>query len=303
MFLQKTIKKEVVVAGIGLHTGKPCRLLMKPAPVDFGIHLVKNIDGKMHSIKVYAENVRATQNATTIGGNDFQVSTVEHCLSSLAALRVDNLFVEIEGPEVPVCDGSARDFLKAIDSVGLVEQDQPRRYIYIQEPISVKDGDKEATVLPYDGLRISYNIDFAHPKIGKQFLDIDINEVSFEREIAGARTFGFLKDVEKLRSQGLALGGSYQNAIVLDNENILNEEGLRYPDEFVRHKVLDALGDIVTLGAPLMGHVVLHKAGHDLLNRLARKILSLPEQIAPFELGDNQHLFVSESQYLPWTMY
>jgi UDP-3-O-[3-hydroxymyristoyl] N-acetylglucosamine deacetylase len=158
-------------------------------------------------------------------------------------------------------------------------------------------------VLPYDGLRISYSIDFAHPKIGKQFLDIDINEVSFDREIAGARTFGFLKDVEKLRAQGLALGGSYQNAIVLDNENILNEEGLRYPDEFVRHKVLDALGDILTLGAPLMGHVVLHKAGHDLLNRLARKILSLPDQVTPFELGDDQHFYVSDSQFLPWIMY
>jgi UDP-3-O-[3-hydroxymyristoyl] N-acetylglucosamine deacetylase len=303
MFLQKTIKNEVVVTGIGLHTGKACCLRMKPAPVDFGIHLIKNIDGKMHSVKAFAENVRATQNATTIGGDHFQVSTVEHCLSSLAALRVDNLFVEIEGPEVPVCDGSARDFLKAIETVGLVEQDQPRRYIYIQEPISIIDGDKVASVLPYDGLRITYSIDFAHPKIGKQTLDIDINEVSFEREIAGARTFGFLKDVEKLRAQGLALGGSYQNAIVLDNENILNEEGLRYPDEFVRHKVLDALGDVVTLGAPLMGHVVLHKAGHDLLNRLARKILSLPDQIAPLELGDNQHLYVSDTQFLPWTMF
>lgn len=303
MFLQKTIKKEVTVEGIGLHTGKPCVLRMKPAPVDFGIHLIKKIDGKTYWVKVFAENVRATQNATTIGGEQFQISTVEHCMSSLAALRVDNLFVEIEGPEVPVCDGSALEFLRAIGSVGLVEQDQPRRYIYIQEPVSVKDGDKEATVLPYDGLRISYTIDFTHPKIGRQSLDIDINEVSFEREIAVARTFGFLKDVEKLRAQGLALGGSYQNAVVLDNENILNEEGLRFPDEFVRHKVLDALGDIVTLGAPLMGHVVLYKAGHDLLNRLARKILSLPEQTQSFELGDSQHLYISENQLLPWTMY
>lgn len=297
MFLQKTLKKETVVEGIGLHTGKPCRLKLKPAPADFGIHIIKKINEQSHSVKVFAENVRATQNATTIGGPFFQVSTVEHCLSSLAALRVDNLFIEIEGPEIPVGDGSARDFLTAIESVGLVEQDQPRKYIYIHEPISVIDGEKEAHVHPYDGLRITATIEFDHPCIRKQTIDIDINEVSFEREISRARTFGFLKDVEKLRAQGLALGGSYDNAVVLDQQNVLNVEGLRYPDEFVRHKVLDALGDLVTLGAPLMGHVILHKAGHDLLNRLVRKILSLPENNTNIELGESL-----DYQGLPWTI-
>lgn len=297
MFLQKTIKKETRVEGIGLHTGKPCRLKLKPAPADFGIHIIKKINDQSHSIKVFADNVRATQNATTIGGPFFQVSTVEHCLSSLAALRIDNLFIEIDGPEIPVCDGSARAFFDAIESVGLVEQDQPRRYIYIHEPISVTDGDKKAEVLPYDGLRITANIEFDHPCIRKQTIDIDINEVSFEREIANARTFGFLKDVEKLRAQGLALGGSYDNAVVLDQQNVLNIEGLRFPDEFVRHKVLDALGDLVTLGAPLMGHVILHKAGHDLLNRLVRKILSLPENNMNIELGES-----IQYQNLAWTV-
>ncbi len=297
MFLQKTLKKETIVYGIGLHTGVACSVKLKPAPPDFGIHLIKKINDQSYSVKVFAENVKATQNATTIGGPYFQISTVEHCLSSLAALRVDNLFIEIEGPELPVCDGSARDFLAAIDAVGLVEQDQPRKYIYIHEPLSVEDGDKSAKVLPYDGLRITASIEFTHPAIQKQTFDIDVNDVSFEREIAGARTFGFLKDVEKLRSQGLALGGSFDNAVVLDDVSVLNAEGLRYSEEFVRHKVLDALGDLVTLGAPLMGHVILNKAGHDLLNKLVRKILSLPENNINVELGEKVVLAPT-----PWIM-
>lgn len=300
MFLQRTLRRSSTVKGIGLHTGKPCQLTFRPAPTDIGVHLVKKIGDQTHSVRVYANNVKATLNATTIGNAEFSVSTVEHCLSTLAALRIDNAFVEIEGPELPIMDGSSLPFYQAIQEAGVIEQDQSRKYIYIKDPIRLDEGEKSAAVFPYNGLRITCTIDFQHPGIGRQNIDIDINEVSFAREIAGARTFGFLKDVEKLHSMGLALGGSFDNAVVLDNEKVLNQEGLRFPDEFVRHKVLDALGDIVTLGAPLMGHLVLHRAGHDLLNRLVRKILQLPESTIPFEMAEPS--YVDEVDRLPWQM-
>ncbi len=300
MFLQRTLRRSSSVDGIGLHTGKPCRLTFRPAPTDIGVHIIKLENDKRPSIRVFAENVKATTNATTIGSSEFSVSTVEHCLSTLAALRIDNAFIEIDGPEIPIIDGSSLNFLEAIRAAGVVEQDQPRKYIYIREPIQVVDGEKQAFVLPYDGLRITCTIDFNHPAIGRQSIDIDINEVSFAREIASARTFGFMRDVEKLRSMGLALGGSFDNAVVLDHEKVLNKEGLRFPDEFVRHKVLDALGDIVTLGAPFMGHLVLYKAGHDLLNRLVRKILQLPDRTTPFEMAET--FSVEETGHLPWQM-
>lgn len=298
MFFQRTLKKSSIVEGIGLHTGKPCRLIFRPAPADIGVHLVRMVNGKRSSVRVFAENVKATTNATTIGSKEFSVSTVEHCLSTLAALRIDNAFIEIDGPEIPIVDGSSANFLEAILASGVVEQDQPRKYIYIKEPIQVIDGEKQAFVLPYNGLRITCTIDFSHPGIGKQTIDLDINEVSFAREIASARTFGFLKDVEKLHSMGLALGGSYDNAIVLDDSKVLNQSGLRFSDEFVRHKVLDALGDLVTLGAPLMGHLILYKAGHDLLNQLVRRILMLPERTAPFEMAEA--IPIDDFGHLPW---
>lgn len=300
MFLQRTLKRSSSVDGIGLHTGKPCRLTFRPAPADIGVHIIKVGNGIRPSIKVFADNVKATTNATTIGSSEFSISTVEHCLSTFAALRIDNAFIEIEGPEIPIIDGSSLSFLEAIQAAGVLEQDQTRKYIYIREPIHVEDGEKKASVIPYNGLRITCTIDFAHPVIGKQKIDIDINEVSFAREIASARTFGFMKDVEKLHSMGLALGGSFDNVVVLDHEKVLNKEGLRYSDEFVRHKVLDALGDIVTLGAPLMGHLILYKAGHDLLNRLVRKILQLPERTAPFEMADSP--FIDDAGHLPWQL-
>jgi UDP-3-O-[3-hydroxymyristoyl] N-acetylglucosamine deacetylase len=200
-------------------------------------------------------------------------------------LRIDNLFVELDGPEIPIGDGSAKNFLDAILEAGVVEQDQPRNYAYITKPLYYSEGDKQAYVLPYQGLRICCTIDFAHPLIGRQKMDIDINETSFKRDIAGARTFGFLKDLEMMQSKGLALGGSLQNAIGLDHEKILNPEGLRWGDEFVRHKVLDALGDLVTLGMPFMGHLVLFKAGHDMMNKLIRKILETPDCYKLIDLG------------------
>lgn len=285
MFFQRTIREKVMVEGIGLHTGEVSRLYFCPAPADFGIHFVRNdLEGRP-SIPLMAEKVQATSRATTLGGDHFYVSTVEHCLSSLAALRVDNLIIELDGPEIPIADGSAQPFLDAFLKVGVVELEKPRKYFYITEPIHVGDEDKHAYVVPYNGLRITCVIDFPHPAIGRQEFDLDINEYVFQKEIAPARTFGFMHEVEALKAQGLIKGGSLDNAVVLDKEKVLNPEGLRFPDEFVRHKVLDTLGDLVTLGAPLMGHVVLYKSGHDMMNKFINKVLESHHSTRRMELG------------------
>lgn len=285
MFLQKTIRQRTLVHGHGLHSGKPCTLTFVPAPPSSGVHFIRSDLPQRPSIFVDARNVSATGYATTLSGPDFSVSTIEHCMAAISALRIDNIFIELDGPEIPIVDGSAEAFLKAILKVGLIEQDQPRKYLYITQPIYYSEGDKQAYVVPYQGLRLTVTIDFPHPQIGKQKLDLDINEISFEREVAKARTFGFQKEVASLQEKGLALGGSLENAIGLDETKVLNPEGLRFSDEFVRHKALDALGDLVTLTKPLMGHVVLYKAGHDIMNKLVRKILDSEDSYKLIEMG------------------
>lgn len=285
MFLQKTIRSRVQVQGVGVHSGKPCTLHFCPAPVNTGVHFVRSDLAGKPSLKVHAHSVTATGNATTLSNEHFGVSTVEHCLSALSALRIDNLIIELDGPEIPIVDGSSAPFLAAIKSVGFVEQDQPRKYCYVTQPVYYSDGEKQAYIVPYHGLRLTLTIDFSHPAIGRQKFDLDINDKNFTTEIAGARTFGFLKDVEALKARGLALGGSLENAIVLDDDGVVNPGGLKWPDEFVRHKALDALGDLVTLGMPLMGHVVLYKAGHDVMNKLVRKLLESPDSYKHIELG------------------
>lgn len=285
MFLQKTIRKKTVVQGVGIHSGDSCTLTFKPAPADSGVYFIRRDLPGTPSLKVSAKNVQATSYQTTIGGPLFSVATIEHCLSALSALRIDNIFIELDGPEIPIADGSAKEFLKALLDVGIIEQDQPRKYCYITEPISFTEGEKQAYVVPYHGLRLTVTIDFPHPKIGKQVIDLDINEQSFGRDIASARTFGFMKDVEALQARGLARGGSLDNTIVLGQDDIINPNGLRWEDEFVRHKALDALGDLVTLEMPLMGHVVLYKAGHDIMNKLVKKIWECPQSYRHVELG------------------
>ncbi|WP_413293408.1 UDP-3-O-acyl-N-acetylglucosamine deacetylase [Bdellovibrio sp. HCB185ZH] len=300
MFLQKTIRKKTMVNGIGIHSGDACTLTFRPAPPDTGVYFIRKDLPGSPSLKVTAKNVQATSHQTTIGGEAFSVATIEHCLSALSALRIDNLFIELDGPEIPICDGSAGEFLKALLEVGIVEQDQPRKYCYITEPIYFSEGEKHAYVVPYHGLRVTVTIDFPHPKIGKQTIDLDINEQSFGRDIASARTFGFLKDVEALQARGLAKGGSLDNCIVLDGEDVINPDGLRWADEFVRHKALDALGDLVTLEMPMMGHVVLYKAGHDVMNKLVKKIWDSPTSYRHVELGAD----ISEEvqRFSGWTL-
>lgn len=285
MLYQRTIRKPVSVEGIGLHSGKPTKLTFRPAPTGSGIHFIRRDLPGCPSLSVSAANVRATNMATTLGGQDFQVATIEHCLSSVAAFRIDNMVVELEGPEIPICDGSAAEFSKKILEAGLVDQDQPRKYLYVTKPVLEGNEEKHVYVFPYNGLKISCTIDFGHPSIGTQSLEIDVNEQTFSREIAQARTFGFFKDGEALQAKGLALGASLDNAIVLDDKGVMNPGGLRFADEFVRHKILDALGDLVTLGAPLLGHVVLYKAGHDLMNKMVRRLSNSPDCVRYTELA------------------
>lgn len=285
MFFQKTIRKTVEVKGVGIHSGETTCLRFKPAPANTGVYFIRaDLPGRPF-LKVSAMNVQAVSYQTTLGGPQFSVATIEHCVSALSALRIDNIYIELDGPEIPICDGSSKAFLEALNEGELIELDEPRKYCYITAPVEYKEGDKYAYVLPYHGLRITLSIEFQHSVIGHQKFDMEINEQTFSREIAPARTFGFLKDVEALKAAGLAKGGSLENAIVLDDTKVINPEGLRYKDEFVRHKVLDALGDLVTLEMPLMGHLVLHKAGHDIMNKLVKKIVSSPESYRFVELG------------------
>lgn len=285
MYLQRTINRRARVEGIGLHSGESCSLSFCPAPADTGIHILRaDLPGRPR-VEVVARHVQATSRATTLGCKEFSVHTVEHCLSALAALRIDNLFIELDGPEIPIIDGSSHDFLQAILQAGIIEQDQPRKYLYVTQPIFCGNEEKHAYVLPYSGLRLTCTIDFPHVKIGKQKIDLDINEKTYEDELSSARTFGFVKDLEPLQAAGLAKGASLDNTIGLTDFDVMNEGGLRFNDEFVRHKALDALGDLVTLGAPMMGHLVCYKAGHDLLNRLVKKILASKDSYQRVEMG------------------
>jgi UDP-3-O-[3-hydroxymyristoyl] N-acetylglucosamine deacetylase len=285
MFFQKTVRNTIEVKGIGIHSGESCTLKFRPAPADTGVYFIRaDLPGRPF-LKVSSANVQAVSYQTVLGGELFKVATIEHCVSALSALRVDNVYIELDGPEIPICDGSALQFTEALFKTELVELDQPRKYCYITEPISYIEGDKHAYVLPYHGLRVGVSIEFAHQVIGQQSLDMEITEQSFLREIAPARTFGFLKDAEALKAAGLAKGGGMENCIILDDNKVINPEGLRFKDEFVRHKILDALGDLVTLEMPLMGHVVLHKAGHDIMNKLVKKIINSPQAYKFVELG------------------
>ena len=299
MYLQKTLKNKAVIHGIGLHKGIETTLSFCPAPVNAGIHLVRTDLEGCPSVPIHVDHVKATALATTLGSDKFAVSTVEHCLSTLAAFRIDNVYLELKGSEIPIGDGSAKVFLDEIRKVGTIEQSEPRKYIYVTKPIYCGTEEKHAYVVPYNGLRLSCTIDFETKIIGQQFVDVDINEQTFAKELAGARTFGFVKDIEKMREMGLAMGASLENAIAIEGDKIMNPEGLRFENEFVRHKAMDALGDLMTLGRPLMGHVVLYKAGHDLLNQLVKKILDSPDCYQELELGGSLPEF--ESFELPFS--
>lgn len=268
---QTTLARECTIDGVGLHTGATISVRLAPAPPDTGVVFLTETGVR---IPAQAGMVVSTILATTLGHGAARVSTVEHLLAALAGMGVDNAIVEVSGGELPILDGSSRVFVEQLREAGIVEQRAERTVFLVRRPFSVREGVKEATFWPAPGFRISYSIDFAHPMIGEQRWDGVVTPAIFARDLASARTFGFLKDVEAMQAAGLALGGSLDNAVVLDDARVLNPEGLRFPDEFVRHKVLDAIGDLALAGRPIVGHLVAHRAGHDLNQRLVREMLS-----------------------------
>lgn len=262
LFKQKTVAKSASCSGVGVHSGKKVNLTVKPAPANHGIKFKRTDLPDSPSITAHFNMVVDTSLATVIGHDGFIVSTVEHLMASFAGLSIDNALVEMDAYEMPIMDGSAGPFTSLIKKAGIVEQLYPRCFFVIKEPIELKKNGKSVGIYPSSTYKITCTIEYDHPLIEKQSYSIEVSDGVFEREISRARTFGFLHEVEQLKRYGLARGGSLDNAVVIGERDIINEDGLRYPDEFVRHKILDCLGDFSLLGMPFLGHVVLNRSGH-----------------------------------------
>jgi UDP-3-O-[3-hydroxymyristoyl] N-acetylglucosamine deacetylase len=276
MIRQRTLKNAIKATGIGLHTGQKVYLTLKPAPENTGI-IFRRVDLEpVVEIAAKAENVGDTTLSTSLVKGSVKISTVEHLLSAMAGLGIDNAIVELSASEVPIMDGSAGPFVFLIQSAGIQEQTKPKQFIRIKREVIVNDGDKVACFRPFDGFKVSFSIDFDHPAFKNRSLaaTVDFSSTSFVKEVSRARTFGFVHEIEHLRSKGLAKGGSVDNAIVIDEYRILNEDGLRYHDEFVKHKILDAIGDLYLLGNSLIGEFRAYKSGHALNNKSLRKLIS-----------------------------
>lgn len=271
---QRTVAKRVTATGIGLHSGHPVTLTLAPAPADAGVTFVRMDLGV--EIPARNENVLDTTLSTTVGVGGARVSTVEHVMAALHGMGIDNCRVEVDGPEMPILDGSAAPFVVMIKEAGVQLQRAGRRFVVIDRPVEVRDGDKLARLEPADAFRVSFTADFNHPLITNQALELVVDERTFAREIARARTFCFRRDIEKMQAMGLAKGGSLENAIVVDEYSILNPEGLRFADEFARHKVLDAVGDLALFGMPVVGALTAVKSGHAMNQALVRKVLADP---------------------------
>ncbi|AOE50459.1 UDP-3-O-acyl-N-acetylglucosamine deacetylase [Kangiella sediminilitoris] len=276
MIRQRTLKTTIRATGVGLHTGDKVYLTLRPAPVDTGI-VFRRVDlDPIVEIDAKPENVGDTTLSTCLVKDGVRISTVEHLLSAMAGLGLDNAYIDVSAPEVPIMDGSASPFVFLLQSAGVTEQNAPKKFIKIKKKVTVEDGDKKATFEPFDGFKVAFTIDFDHPvfKKSSQTSVIDFSTTSFVKEVSRARTFGFMKDIEFLRANNLALGGSQDNAIVMDDYRVLNEDGLRYDDEFVKHKILDAIGDLFLLGHSLIGSFTGYKSGHALNNQLIRTLMA-----------------------------
>ncbi len=291
MIRQRTLKNTIRATGVGLHSGQKVYLTLKPAPVDSGIVFCRTDLDPAVEIPARAENVGETMLSTTLVKDGVKVATVEHLLSAMAGLGIDNCRVELSAEEVPIMDGSAGPFVFLIQSAGIAEQSSAKKFIQITKEVTVEEDGKRATFLPFEGFKVGFTIDFDHPvfKNRSQVASIDFSSTSFVKEVSRARTFGFMRDIERLRSMNLALGGSVDNAIVVDEYKVLNEDGLRYEDEFVKHKILDAIGDLYLLGNSLIGEFKGHKSGHDLNNKLLHKLMDTPDawEVRTFENADS----------------
>ena len=276
MIRQRTLKNVIRATGVGLHTGEKIYLTLRPAPVDTGIVFCRVDLDDVIQIPARPENVGDTRLSTTLVNGDVRISTVEHLLSAMAGLGIDNAYVDLSAAEVPIMDGSAGPFVFLIQSAGIEEQNAAKRFIRIKKPVEVTHEDKVARFVPFDGFKVGFTIEFNHPvfKTDTQHSEIDFSTTSFVKEVSRARTFGFMHEIEQLRERQLALGGSLDNAVVLDDYRVLNEDGLRYRDEFVKHKILDAIGDLYLLGHSLIGAFDGFKSGHALNNELLRALIA-----------------------------
>ncbi len=301
MIRQRTLKNIIRATGVGLHTGKKVYLTLRPAPANTGIVFTRVDLDPVVEIPARAENVGDTQLSTSLAEGDVKISTVEHLLSALAGLGIDNAYIDVSAAEVPIMDGSAGPFVFLIQSAGIEEQAAAKQFIRIKEPVEVSDGDKWARFEPFNGFKVSFAIEFDHPFFAEssKYAEIDFSTTSFVKEVSRARTFGFMRDVELLRENNLALGGSLDNAVVVDDYRILNEDGLRYDDEFVKHKILDAIGDLYLLGNSLIGAFSGRKSGHALNNRLLRELLARESAWEKVSFEDNEEVPIMFMRGLP----
>lgn len=304
MAFQKTVKDKVVFSGIGLHSGREVTMTLRPAAAGNGVIFHRTDLTPPVSIQAEAAYVVNTRLSTTIGKGGAVVSTIEHLMAALSSCGIDNVHVDIDGPEVPVMDGSAAPFVRGITEAGTQTLSRPRKFLVIKKPITITDGDKKISIIPSRYFRISFDIRFNHPVINNQFRSMKFSEDVFARDYAAARTFGFLIEVETLKANGLARGGSLDNAVVIGDEGILNEGGLRYQDEFVRHKIMDCVGDLSLAGYPIIGHVKALKSGHDLNHKLVTEILARTDCWTLAESTASQDapaVFPLSTQELAWS--
>jgi UDP-3-O-[3-hydroxymyristoyl] N-acetylglucosamine deacetylase len=276
MLKQRTLKQLVRAVGIGLHSGTKVTLVLRPAAAETGI-VFRRVDlDPPVDIKLAADAVVDTRMATTIGRDSVRIATIEHLMSALAGLGIDNCYIDVDAAEIPIMDGSAASFVFLLQSAGVEELNDPKRFVRVLRPVEVVDGDKWARLEPYFGYRLKFSIDFKHPAIDstEQMVEVDFARDSYVKQVSRARTFGFVNEVEALRAAGLAMGGNFENVIVMDEYRVLNTDGLRAGDEFAKHKVLDAIGDLSALGRPLLASYVAHKSGHAINNRLLRALLA-----------------------------
>ncbi len=275
-FHQRTLMRPVACTGIGLHSGKIVNLCLRPAEPDTGVMFKRSDLPASPLIPADVHNVVSTELSTTVGSDGVTVSTVEHLLSALAGLGVDNVLVEVDAPEIPIMDGSAAPFVFLMRGAGFTSQGKPRQFYRAKREVSVSENGKSVAISPADELKVDFTIEFDHPLINQQKMGFVMDERGYDKEVSRARTFGFLQDIHRLHENGLALGGSLDNAVVLDDYTVLNDDGLRFTDEFVRHKVLDFLGDLALVGRPILGAFTAFKSGHDLNNKLFKKFLADP---------------------------
>ncbi len=301
MIRQRTLKNVIRATGVGLHTGEKVYLTLRPAAPDTGIVFRRTDMDEPVDIRAHPDNVGDTRLSTTLVHNGSKISTVEHLLSAFAGLGIDNAYVDVSAPEVPIMDGSAGPFVFLIQSAGVEEQNAAKRFIRIKKNVRVEDGDKFAAFEPFDGFKVAFSIDFDHPVFDErvQSASVDFSSTSFVKEVSRARTFGFLRDIEMLRQANLALGGSMDNAIVVDDYRILNDDGLRYEDEFVKHKILDAIGDLYLLGHSLIGSFTGHKSGHALNNKLLKTLLAQEECWEEVTFDESENVPISYMKPVP----